>query len=545
MNFDKKVKPAFEPENRHRFRLWVFVRSKGKGTHLVLFWRRIFVVLLVLAILGWFGAAAGALMLLRQRHPDAPVRYLNLVFPHRWSEHRRSLGEHYLKLAMDPEAKHLPSEKVRLLAAGLSRSPNDLAARQQLAILYARFGNLNAAINVLLSHIDVGIKELDYLRFTFSALFELQRNEEVLKITSRHLPTLVDGAIHHNFLALQAATANYNLGRYDQAEKIARTWEIERSVEGLLLLARCDWERGFPELARMRVERGRVNFPTRDEIPLFLVRLYRELGQPARAHQESLVRVTADPLSPGPRIDLIHSLHQMGDQPAFRREIELFFRDFGKDPRALGIAANLAATLSDVLLAQETLARARIGNFPIDEFRITLLSTYLAAEMYSEARLLAEDLQSSYPIGTPFGNRIAGWRAVACLGVRDRSTAELCLKTYTGETYINNRESMVIATALERLNEVEPARQVLNAAIRRNPLDQAAVTQIVRLESNRRNIESLELHLPRLISFGKPSRRVLEEATYVLDESTPARAALLKQVKEKIAQVTDNPEPGF
>lgn len=545
MNFAKKGKPAFDPEQRHRFRLWLRVRSKGKGTRYVLFWRRIFVTLAVLAFVGWFAAAAAAMMLLRQRHPDAPISYLNLIFPHRWSEHRRSLGEHYLKLAKDPDAKHLAQEKVRLLVAGLSRVPDDLEARQQLAILYARFGNLDAAIKLLLSHIDAAIKNLDYLRFTFSALFELQRNEEVLAITGRHLPAIADGAVHHNFLALQAATANFNLGRYDQAESIARTWQIDRSVEGLILLARCDWERGFPDLARMRIERGRINFPMRDEIPLFLVRLYRELGQPARAHQESLVRVTADPLSPGPRIDLIHSLHQMGDMTGFRREIELYFRDFGKDIRALGIAANLAATLNDVLLAQETLARARTADFPLDEFRITLLSTYLAAEMYSEARMLAEDLQSSYPIGTPVGNRIAGWRAVACLGVSDRSTAELCLKTYTGENYINNRESMIIATALERLNEVEPARQVLNAAVRRNPLDQTAVTQLVRLESSRRNLEGLELHLPRLLSFGKPSRRVLEEASYVLDDGTPARAALLRQVKEKITQVTDNPEPGL
>lgn len=544
MNFEKKTAPAFAPTKQHRFRLWARLREGNSPPRLVVFWPRLVATIVLFTFVGWMGLTGAAWLILRQRHPSAAIRFANLVLPHRWTEHQLTLGRHYLSLARDSTAKNLPSETARLFAAGIARVPDDLVARHQLAAIHARDGNLPAALNVLTGRLDLALNDRSYLQLTFGLLFEMQRHDEALAVTARFLPASPDDSLSHQFLALQAATAHFNLGRYDETEQIVARWRLERSVEGLILLARCDWERGYPDLAQLRLERNRSRFSAGDEIPLFLGRLYRELGLHDRAWQEALVCIAVDPLSPGPRIDLLHSTHQVGSAAIFELEVGKYFRDFANDARALLLIAELAARLGNVALAGNALEFAKRADFPPGPFQVEELKALLTAGDPVRARALAEQLQAEHPPTTQLGVRITGWRAVACFGVRDRTNGELCLQGYLAEQRHDFRDALPLAAALERLGEPAGARQLLVAAVRRNAANQNALTRLVHLDAAQGNLAGLEEYLPRLLKFGKPSHRVLEEAFLHLTEDSPSRTALRRRVKAVLDRVTTNPEPG-
>ncbi|MDP2138082.1 MAG: hypothetical protein Q8J74_09520 [Candidatus Didemnitutus sp.] len=93
-------------------------------------------------------------------------------------------------------------------------------------------------------------------------------------------------------------------------------------------------------------------------------------------------------------------------------------------------------------------------------------------------------------------------------------------------------------------NSRPAARQLLVAAVCRNSANQNALTRLVHLDAAQGNLAGLEEYLPRLLKFGKPSHRVLEEAFLRLTEDSPTHTALRRRVKAVLDRVTTNPEPG-
>lgn len=527
-----------------RWRLWVKARLRGGGTKLRIYWSRILLVLAVLAVTGWLSTALAAYVFLKRKHDFADISYLNIVFPHRWPEHRRALGKHYLVKAKQSLEDGKFADAFHFFAAGVSRVPDDLESRSLFAALNARAGRANVAVKLLTAGLVHGHEDPDYVRRTFNLLFEQQREEEAQELARRYLPAPPAQTRTSGLLALQLATAHYRLGQYDAAEATLARWQLDGTLEGSLLLARCEWERGYPDLAVLRLERQRDLFPGRDELSLQLIRFYRELGEHSRALQEALLRTSSDPLSPGPRIDLINSYQLTGDRTLYRRETETFLRDFGRDPLALLLLARLSATLGDVDTARAVRMRAAGLASTVLPFELAELEALIADDRFSEASALAETLQTTYPPTTPGGRITLGWRAVVTFALRDPTKGEILLQTFASDPSVRANEALPMVSTLERIGATAPARQLLSAVVQRQPQHQAALTRLIRLDAAHGNQAGLEENLPRLLAMGKPSRAVLQEAFSTLNDSTPARAALRRSVAEAVQRLTTNPEPG-
>lgn len=544
---DLKQQPShFDPrDRRHRWKLWIRLRPEKGDARIVVFWRRLALFLAVLALAGWLALSAAAYFFLQQRHNFTDISYWNIALPHRWNEHRRSLGRHYIELGRTSLREGRPVDALQQLTAGVARVSDDLVARRQLAVLNTRFGRTAIAARQLTDGLRLGGRQdLDYLRHTFALLLETQREEEVLQLAARELPPQPTDLTIDAFIALQAATAHFLLGQYDEAETLVRQWRLERSLEGILLLARCDWERGYPNLALVRLERAREDYPGRDELPLQLIRFFRELGEHQRAHQEALVRVSGDPLSPGPRIDVMHSLHMLGQRQAFARETEIYFRDFGRDPAATLLVARLGADLGVVELTRRAGDQAQALQVTPAPFQISEVEALITAERYGEARAMADSLQSVYPAGTPAGRLLSGWRAVAAFGERDTANGEILLQAFVADTSLRGGEALSMAAPLERIGATAAARRLLASVVQRQPQNQAALTRLVRIDAAQGNVAGLEEYLPRLLTMKKPSRAVLQEAFSALNDATPSRAALRRAVGDAVQRLTANPEPG-
>lgn len=529
---EKFIPDAFHPADiRYRWHLWVRVENPDHSVGYHFFWRRIFLTLLVSTLLAWLAATGAVFAFLRYQRGFISLSYVDLVWPPRWPEHQRNLGRAYLEHARTHFTQGRPLEALAAYQAGLARVPGDLVARRDLAVLLLRFGNTPAALAVLEARLDAGVANLEYLKLACSLMFELQEDARVAALCARHLPAAPTEFVIHQFLALTLARVHFRAGNYDDAEKIIVEWRLERAVEGLLVRAACDWERGYPELALQRIQLGRDRFPTRDEIPLQLLTYYLELGRPREALGEAILRISADPESPGPRVDLLHCLHAIGDTDRYRREVEKFQREFPTDVRALELLADSAATYPDVALVEEAILAIAAAQGDPTRARVSLVIARNEAGQFAAALTLAEELQSKFPLDTPLGTRLAGWRAVAAYGTGDAVAANLFLDSYAASPRLNGPEPLLVGKQLDQLGAPDLARKIYAALVAHGPRNQAALTQLVRIDSARRNGAGLEENLPRLLDTAKPSASVLQEAYLQLDDATPARTALRHRIE--------------
>jgi tetratricopeptide (TPR) repeat protein len=518
VDFTKQNAPKFDaraPEYRRK--LWARIEAPNGSVEVVFFWWRILAALLLLAVAGWLAAAGAVYGFVRVRHDFADVSYWNLALPSRWPLHRRALGHHYIELGQQAMATGNYVDAAQFYGAGVARDPDDLPARRQLAIIYIRFGQLTAGLTLLGAGLEQAREDLEYLKLTFSLLSETQDDTRILELTQKYLPVKPDEILTHQFLALQAATAYYQRGNYDAAEQTVAAWRLGRSLEGQLLLARCDWERGYPDLAVVRLTEQREHFPDRDELSLQLIRFYRDLGRNEAALNEALVRHVADPASPGPRIDLLYAWQRNSDETRLAREREAYLKDFASDANALLLLAWFAADTGDLELSRR-------------------LHSLAAAEAALKG-----------PAGQDprFAAVLSGLRALACFGAGDPSNGETNLQAFLVREHLRAGDALLLARRLNELGARPQALHVLTTAVRHDPQNQAALTELVHLETAAANQEALEAYTPQLLAMRKPSRAVLQESFLVLNEATPARAALRHAIKAALEKSTPTPEPGL
>lgn len=539
----KKEIPAYDPLHpRHRRKLWVRFRTKERVFYHV-YWRRVAVVLAVLAVMAWLGLAGAAWAFVKYRRGFDGVSYFNIAFyPLRAEHHRRGLGQHYLALGNAEIEKKNYAEGYALLVAGLARVPEDIAARRQVATTQLRFGQVDRAIRTLVEGAEGARGDLDYLKLLFGLLLERHEDEQVVALATKLLPSPPDGRREHQFIALQAATAHSHRGRPDAAEQLVAAWRLEASLEGQILLARNEWDSGHTQLALQRLEAQIPRFPQRDELYLELVRLNRELGRPDEARRHALLRQFNDAASPGPRIDLLHTYRASGDKAAEQRELDAYLATFS-DVRSLLLLAWFAVDTAQPDLAQRVFELARTNRLPLPAFVLARVQTALATQDYRTALAAADAELEAKTAEAPAADYalvlLQGLRAVAVLGLGDRTRSEALLAQFLATARLRAGDALLLARQYRLLGAPEPARRILERACALDPLNQPALAELVRLDTEAGNRAGLLENVPKLLRMRRPARGVLEETLLRLNE--PGDAALRTQISETLARLGTAP----
>ena len=536
---------SFNPTDpQHRRKLWVRIVTPDSAWYHV-FWRRVALAFFVLIVAGWLSAAAAAWSFVAIKRGYTGADYFDFVlFPWRKEHYRAGLGHHFIARGREELAKKNFREGYAYLVAGLVHVPDDIAARRLLATTQIRFDRSDLALKTLAAGTRFATADLDYLKLLFGLLLEAQEDERVIALAQTLLPPQPDSLLRNQFIALEAATAHYNRGRYDEAEKIAAAWRLGDSLEGQLVLARCDWERGYPDLAFARLQREIARFSRRDELYLQLIRFHREAGHNAEARRYALLRQFNEPTSPGPRIDLLHTYRTSDDTTAADRELKLFWQAFGSDPQALMLLAWFAVDTAQPALAQQLFERAKEKKFPLSGFRLANAQAAMAAQDYAGALQLVETaLREENPDYVRVTSFLNGLRAVALFGTKDRSRADLLLGTFLNQARLRSGDALLLARQLRLLNEPAQARRVFDRAYALDPLNESALAELVRADSEAGNRADLAENLPKLLRMRKPPRAVLEETLLRLDQ--PGDAALRESIRAalKTAPAIHSVEP--
>ena len=542
-DYSKDDLAPFNPGDAlYRGKLWVRVVAPT-SVRWHFFWRRIAMALAALALVGWLALAGAAWTFVKYQRGYAEVSFADLAFyPVRSSHYRIGLGRHYLAQGRIELEKKNYLTGYQLLLAGLTRVPDDVTARRLVAFTQVRLGRSDLALKTLTDGASLATTDLDYLKLLFALLHEAHEDDRILALAGQLLPPTADAVLTHQFVALQAATAHFERGRYEAAERLLGEWRLTDSLEGEILLARCDWERGLPDLALARLERELARFPKRDELYLHLVRFYRDLGRFPDARRFALLRQFNDPASPGARVDLLHNYFATGDRPAAARELDSFLAAFRADATALTLLAWLAVDTAQPALATTAHDLALAQSFPITAFNLARVQTAIAAQDYAAALKLADASAMEENEDNPnFLSTLNGLRAVAHFGLKDASRAALMLTAFLNQTKLRAGDALLLARELRPLGATAATREVLDRAVALDPLNESALAELIRLDTETGNHAALIENLPKFLRLRKPSRLVLQEALLRLVE--PTDGPLREEVRAALGRVTASPTP--
>ena len=537
LDFSKEEIVVFNPRDRaHRRKLWVRVAAPTGFYHHV-YWRRVAGVLVALAIAGWLGLAGAAWGYLKFRRNYDGVRYLDLAFyPWRRTQHQTGLGHHYIASGRAAWERQEYRTAYALLLAGLARVPEDVTARRYIAIIESRIGRPDRALKTLIAGVQLARADLDYMKLLFPMLLEAQEDERAIELARELLPATPDEKTVHQFIALQAATAHYHRGRTGEAERIITEWRLGRSLEAQLLLARCEWQRGQREVALARLERAIPAFRKRDDLYVELVRLNRELGRFEEARRFALLRQFNSPASAGARIDVLHTYRLSGDSAAEARELAAYLTAFRKDQAGLVLLAWFAVDTAQPALAEQAQALARESKFATPVFDLARAQALIAARDYPGALTFTDSVVRAAPSDAEFITALmAGLRALALFGSGDLARAQVALSAFVDGPRVRSNDMLMIARQLKGLGFAEPARRVVTRAVERDPRNELALAELVKLDAEAGDRAALAANLPKLLAMRRHHRATLESTLRLLTE--PADEPLRRQIEAALARV--------
>lgn len=568
MDFKRAEPQTFDPRApQYRFRLWLKVGTAAGAGRYHFFWRRIALAVAAAMVAAWLLLAAGVWSFLRFGREWHDASYLEVaMIPLRPTAFRASLGRFYTAKGLaEMNRKNFWTARDYLLA-GLRHAPTDLTVRRAVAISLVQFGLLPRALDVLAEGLRHN-PDLDYLKLAFGWMHEARQDARTLQLTEQLLPAVPDNSLLHQFVALQAAIAHFNFGRYSAAENLVTAWGLEKSLEGQIVLARCDWERGLPDRACQRLEGEIARFAQRDELYTELIHLHREAGQYDVARRYALLRQFNDPRGPGPRMDLLYGYHDTADLAARDREVAGYLRDFGADEKALLLLARFATDAGDEGLLTRVCALARERKFNRAEFQVQQVLAAIYVDQYAKALNLLETAEneatpppataepvaaanttvSSAPAASetapapkksadapPPSSLWLGLRVVALFGHGQTREASTRLNGLISSAQLRADEARLLARELRRAGGAAPAAAFLRRVCEVDPSNEAAQAELVRLDAETGARAVLAESVGKLLALAKPSRQVLEEALLALDQ--PEDAPLVERIRSALSR---------
>ena len=143
--------------------------------------------------------------------------------------------------------------------------------------------------------------------------------------------------------------------------------------------------------------------------------------------------------------------------------------------------------------------------------------------MVAEAHIVAHEYQTAlnliagYTRATPewakqFTAVLNGLQTVALYGLGKPDEARLFLEHLLGQDDLRAENLIAVSNRLAAIGVRDQARVLLARACATDPLNQAALTQLVRLETADNVTEALPGHLRQFMKMRKPSHEVLQAA---------------------------------
>jgi hypothetical protein len=528
VNPDKIEPEVFDPASpAYRRKLWVALNSKdGEFRHL--FWRRICLIAAAVAGAGWLALTAGAWAEIRYHRGFSNVRYVDLALPWRWDRYRADIGLHDLALGRLEMESLRPDLALVHFRSAQALAPDSLEARRMVARADYLLGFKSEALALLRTGVGAAADAdnqaylLDYFRFAF----DLQADDEAFATGLRLLPRQPSASRVHPLIVLAMATARFNRGYYMESERILGEWGLQDLLEGDILVAQCEFERGQRGPAISRLDADLARYANRDPILVALEGLFLEQGRQEAVRQYAFLRAIDQPASAPVQMDLICADHAAGRKADERAEINDYCALFRADAGALALLSQFAANTGEPATASRAREMARRGGLPVAEFDLCVAQACLVAQDYRSALRAVSIAQGEGGLESrPGGALLSGIKVVALLAEGDAG-AELAFSRFLAVSRgLRPIAGLFLVKQLRQAGLAAPSRQLLDRICSEHPGDEGVLAEVVRSDSVLHNRAALSAHLPLLLKMRKPPRDALESSLPWLD---PAKDASLR-----------------
>ena len=522
----------------------VTLRRTNQGMQVQVNWGRLVISSIVILSLGWLSLASAAYVFVKYRRGFTDVKFTDmLALPVRWHAFQVAKGDFAIKTAQDQLKAEKYREAFYNLRVGVSKSPANKEGRLLLAQFYGLWKRTDLSQQTLLEGLPYQRNDPDYLKLLFSFLLQRQEDERTLSLCKELLGKDQTPSPRNQLVAMAAASASFFRGNYDQAEDYMRTYNLDSTRDGRLLSARISWDRGLKDIALGQMAQLTTEFPNDEEIYSQSVSYLREAGQDDEARRESFLRSIANPGDARSRIDLLYALQKQGDTAAVKANVEDIFHDFSQNNNALLALADFAANTGNPALAKRVYDYAKAHQQNWDGAALMMVEANIVSKKYQDALELVRQLLKDNPEwGRRYYSVFNGLQAIAHYGLGDAESAQLFLNNFLSQNSVRADNLIAVSKRLMDVGAQAQARQVLVQAVKADPLNQAALTGLIKLDLAMNNTDTLAENVRKLLNMRKPPKDVLSSAYQKLGSDlflfATDRIALLEDLRKAI---TTNP----
>jgi hypothetical protein len=490
----------------------------------------------------WIGIAAAGWLYLSSVRDLKEIGFIDAFWPGRWHEVRRVFGNHEIDAAEAALRANDPDTALHLYRTGLAKAPANTAGRIGLAKLYVAFRRPELARDLLRGGLPALAENPEYLQLALGFLLEFQFDSELRACAE---PLLIHPSPKvRRQAALHIAAVAFHRGDFDGAESLLAAHQLNDTPEGALLLARADFERGFPDLALTRLQPALNGGPSQTAALALAAQIHERRGRTADLARNTALRFADDPLAPAPRLALLRQLHDQHRAADLARETDAFLNLFAHDEHALLALADFAANTGQPELARRVQQSFAQHRWNPDAPALLYAEACIAAGRYADGMVeLDRYLQSSPQAGTRYGPAFDGLRTVALFGLNRDDDARLQLEHLLAQPNLRAENLSAVATRLLAFGRGDSARLALTRAVTLDPRNQPALATLVRLEAEQGKLDALPAHLRQFLALRRPSRDALafvyQRLGSDLNLLEPEQLSLLAELRQRIGRDLD------
>ncbi|MCU0792396.1 MAG: hypothetical protein MUE42_06005 [Opitutaceae bacterium] len=510
------------------------------------------VALLLALISGWLGLATSAYLFVKYRRGFTEVKFTHMLFyPSQKEAYRNARGNFWIERAKEQLKEQKYREAFYNLRLGSSLAPDNRDGRMLLAQFYMIWQRPDLAETTLLDGLEFNRQDIEYLQALFSFLLQRQADFALIKITDDLIARDGEGAAkspRRTLIGTARATAQFFRGNYDAAEDTIRAFNLSDSIDGKILGLRIAWERGEREAALFYLEELYAQNPENEQIYNQYASFLREDNRIDELRRLVVLQQLTYPDRPRPRIDLLYIYDKASNEERVQSGIADIFRDFSANGDVMVALADFAANTGRPDLARRVYDHSKATNLPWEGAALMTVEAYVVAKQYREALAACTTMMKENPEwGKRFYSVFNGLQAIANYGLSDVEAAQLFLSNFLNQASVRADNLVAVSNRLVSVGANQEARQVLAQAVRSDPLNQTALTGLIRLDLAAGHADALATHLRTLLTMRKPPRDLLRDAYSKLASDrflfAPGRSSLLEDLRKNL-DAENKPLPG-
>ena len=507
------------------------------------YWKRVFLFVSIAGLVAWMATAATLYFYFKNyRDYEEASFFKMLILPFTLEEHRREMGEFFIEKGMaEIEAGDVRSG-FHHLRIGLARSPANAEARLTVAkIFWTGFKVPRLAIQTMteglrFSDQQPGFMELDYLGLLFQILVEEEKDRQRIEIVEQVLEDAPSSTIR-GFLQLQAASAEVELGEFQEAFNRLKNSSLDKTPQGKMLIARGLINSGRSRMAVVVLESAVEQFP---QIPQLTDAFYTLLIEEERwdviLSQMRFRRFTqTDNLLS--YIAELHALGALGKEVEIVERVEELLRKFPTreaQSKVLGYAVKTRQSeVADLILNQ-----IQEEDEPETGLILSCAFAFVVDDRADEGLALMDSIpEKEDPV---LAGRIAILRGLAyeILG-----QSELALPLY--RRFLEGPPDvasfyLLMEGIFSSLDMDIMAEKILRKAVKVYPENRMILTKIIPYEKDQPMVNSYMEHATALMEERLPTFEVMEEIRGVVVRDRflfhPGQTALVEKIEDVLAQ---------